>query len=146
MPSPRQQLISDAVNDRLLTLAPSIDVFRGELTTSPVIVPETGRVAPYLVHYPFGRADGPDPNVGDIVTDLTYTNQITCVAGFEADCEYVVDQVDGLMNRWTPTVTGLVFGRFRPPPGYDPGPVRRDDTVKPVRFWVPLQYRVTATT
>lgn len=146
MPSPRVQLISDAVDDRLKTLAPSIDVYRGEITTSPPIVPETGRIAPYLVYYPFGPVDGPDPNVGDTITDLTYTVQVTCVAGFEADCEFVVDQVSGLMNRWTPTVAGMTFGRFRPPPGYDPGPIQRDDTVKPPRFFLPLQYRITATT
>lgn len=145
MPSPRQQLVTDAVDARLASLSPTVDVFRGEVTASPDILPN-GRVKSYVVYYPFGPSDGPDANVGDTVTDLTYTCQITCVAGFEADCEYLVDQVAGLMNRWTPTVAGLVFGRFRPPPGYDPGPVRRDDTVKPVRFWVPLQYRITATT
>lgn len=145
MASPRQQLVSDAVQARLGGLGASVDVFRGEVDTSPTVVPENGRVQSYIVLYPFGRAAGPDGDLGDQATDLTYTCQIQCVAGFETDCEYLVDQVDGLMNRWTPAVAGLVFGRFKPPVGYDPGPVRRDDTVKPVRFWVPLQYRITVT-
>jgi hypothetical protein len=143
--SPRQQLITDALVAHLGNLT-GISVFRGEVTVSPPVVDETGRIAPYVVLYAFGKAAGPEVALDDDVLDLTYTCQITCAAAFEADCEYVVDQVDASMNRWTPTVSGVVFGRFRPPSGYTPPIVHRDDTVKPVRFTVPLQYRITATT
>lgn len=146
MPSPRLQLVSDAVETRLRTLSPALTVGRGELSTSPPIMPENGRVAPYAVLYPFGPADGPNLDLGDTAADLTYTCQINVAAGFETDCEYWIDQVVGLMNRWTPAVSGLVFGRFRPPTGYEPGAVRRDDTVTPPRFWLPLQYRIPVTT
>lgn len=144
MSSPRQQLITDAVIARLGGLG--FTVYRAEVTSSVPVLSTTGRIAPYLVAYPFGKAAGPDGNLGDSTDDLTYTVQVQCVAGFAADCEYVVDQVDGRLNRWTPSVTGYACGTFRPPVGYDPGPVRRDETVTPVRFWVPLQYRTTVTT
>lgn len=142
--SPRQQLVTDAVIARLATTG--FIVYRAEVATTVPVQPATGRIAPYLVAYPFGKAGGPDPDLGDSTNDLTYTVQVTCVAGFSADTEYVVDQVNGILNRWTPTVTGMVCGTLRPPPGYDPGPVRPDYTVTPPRFWVPLQYRTTVTT
>lgn len=145
MPRPSLRLISDAVNTQLGTLSPAIDIYRGEVTDSPAIVPQSGRIAPYLVFYTFGPADVAEGDLADAPTDVTYTIQVDCVAGFEADCAWVVEQVVGKLDRWAPTVAGMVVGRLKPPTGYDPGPFRRDDAVKPSRFSLPLQYRTTAT-
>jgi hypothetical protein len=142
---PRQKLITDAVVARAGTLA-NLQIFRGEIDAPITLLANTDRIGRYLVIYPFGGTDGPDRNLADAGGDLTYGFQATVAAGFEADCEYLVDQVRGLFNRWVPAVTGVVFGAFRPPVGYQPGPVRRDDDVSPPRFWLPLQYVTTATT
>jgi hypothetical protein len=59
----------------------------------------------------------------------------------------LVGRVDAALYRWAPTIEGVVTGVFRPPVGFDPGPMRVDDTLTPHRFYLPLQYRciVTAT-
>jgi hypothetical protein len=145
VPDPRQKLITDAVVARANTLT-NLVVFRGEVDRQLPTLTNSDRVNRYAVIHPFGRTGGPDPNLGDATGDLTYGFQINCVAGFEADCEFLVDQVDALFNRWIPTVVGLVFGAFRPPPGYQPGAIRPNDNVKPPRFWLPLQYQIVATT
>lgn len=142
MTRPEPRLITGAVMTRLA----GFTVYRGEVDPHPPTLPDSGRTAPYVVVWPFGAKDGPDTNLGDTVTDLIYTGQLTCAGGFVEDCEYLAGQVDALMNRWIPALAGVVFGAFRPPPGFDPGPVQRDPDVLPPRFFVPLQYQVTATT
>jgi hypothetical protein len=142
MTRPEQRLITTAILTRLAGLT----VYRGEVPDHPPILPDSDRTAPYVVLYPFGPKDGPDGNLADTVADIDYTGQLTCVAGFVEDCEFLTSQVDALMNRWVPVVAGVVFGAFRPPPGFDPGPVQRDPDVRPPRFFVPLQYQTTATT
>lgn len=146
MTRPSVQLIADAVFARLVSLAPDVTFYRGQLNASIPILPATGRIITYGILHSFGPVDGPDADVGDQPIDLTYTCQIDVVAGYEADCQYATDLVVAKMDRWAPVVTGLVVGRFRPPPGYDPGPFRPDDVVQPSRFSIPLQYRTTATT
>lgn len=147
MPNPvRWKLITDAVIVRAQTLA-NVTVYRVEVNTEPPKIPNDpeGRVARYITIQPLLRGLGPNPDLGDTAVDLTYGFQATCVAGYAADCEYLVDQVDALLYRWIPAVAGLVFGAFRPPAGYQPGPVRQDNDVRPPRFWVPLQYQIVAT-
>ena len=56
-----------------------------------------------------------------------------------------VTRVDAAFYRWTPVIEGLSCGPFRPPLGYDPGPVRVDVTITPHRPFLPLQYRTTIT-
>lgn len=148
MTRPEPRLITDAVLDRLQTLGLVLDqnLFDAEVPDHPPTMPDSDRTVPYVVVYPFGPKDAPDPNVADTVTDLTYTVQLTCAGGFRPDCEHLVGRVDALMNRWIPLVTGVVFGAFRPPTGFDPGPVQRDPDVRPPRFFLPLQYQITATT
>jgi hypothetical protein len=147
--SPEQRPITDAVLARLVSVVGLVQgstLFDAEAPEPPPTAVDTGRTVPYVIAYPFGGTPGPDPNVGDTITDLTYTIQLTCVAGFRADLEHLVFVVDGALNRWVPVVSGLTFGAFRPPPGYSPGPIQRDQSVLPPRFWLPLQYRTPATT
>lgn len=140
----RSQLLTDAVLIRLRTLT-NVAVYRSEVVDVPPLLPGSDRVGPYIVLYPFPANPGPGGDLAGVSDDLDYTCQVTCAAGFSADCEYLVDRTHTLMYRWTPTVAGIVLGQFIPPPGYDPGPVRIDRTIAPPRFSVPLQYRLTAT-
>jgi hypothetical protein len=141
---PSIKAITDAVLARLGNLTP-VTVMSGEVSTSPPIVAQTDRIAPYVVLYAFGPTDVPEGDLGDAPADLVYTFQVDCVAAYQADAQWLVDQVVAQLDRWAPSVTGMVVGRFKPPVGYDPGPFRRDDAVNPSRFSLPLQYRTTAT-
>jgi hypothetical protein len=143
--SPQRRLITDAVVVRAKTLS-NLAVYRGEIDTALPTIPNSDRVGRYAVIYPLGGSEGPDPILDDSSVDLTYGFQINCAAGFVTDAEFLYDQVYALFNRWTPTVTGLVFGSFRPPAGYQPGPARRNDQVQPPRFWLPGQFQIVATT
>lgn len=140
----RSQLITDQVEIRLQTLT-GVAYYRSEVVDNPPPLSDSDRVGPYVVLYPFPGKPGPGGDLANASVDLDYGCQVTCVAGYSQDCEYLVDRVHGLLNNWQPTVAGIVLGTFRPPSGYDPGPVRVDRTITPPRFNVPLQYRLTAT-
>jgi hypothetical protein len=143
VPSIRSQLITDAVFARLKTVV-GLNVYRSEVDDQPPqISSDDPRVAPYVVLYPFPGNPGGD--LADASVDLDYTCQVTCAAGYSADCEHLVDVVHPLLYTWTPAVAGVVLGYFKPPLGYDPGPVRIDRTIAPPRFSVPLQFRLIAT-
>jgi hypothetical protein len=146
LPAIRGQKISDAVEARLNTLT-GVTVYRSEVaTTPPTVANSGGRVAPYVVLYPAATTPTDDLDLADTTSDCSYAMQLTCVAGYSPDCEYLVDRVQALIFRWAPTVAGVAFASFRPPVGYQSGPVRRDQDVSPPRFWVPLQFVIPATT
>jgi hypothetical protein len=140
----RAQLITDVIWTRLQTLA-GVAHYRSEVPDQPPRLPDSDRVGPYDILYPFPGNPGPGGDLAGAADDLDYTCQVTCAAGFSDDCEALVDRVTHLLFRWTPTVAGIVLGQLLPPPGYDPGPVRIDRTIAPPRFSVSLQYRLTAT-
>lgn len=155
LPAIRRKLIGDQIEALLRTLT-DVTYYRGEVPDAPPLIETdgitdpSGRVAPYVVQFtgsgtPYVNAER---DVADTHDDLTAVHQVTCVAGYEADCLHLVDQVDHLLRRWTPTAPGLAFGRLTPPPGYDPGQPRRDNTLQgsPPRYFVPLQYRLDVTT
>ena len=123
-----RKALADATVARAQALG-GLTVFKGEVVDPPLIqtggVPDpSGRIAPYVVLY-FG-AGSPD-------------------AGYEDDCLNAIDRVHAQFFRWAPTVAGLIVGRLRPPLGFDPGTVRRDDDVNPPRFYLPLLFTLTAT-
>lgn len=144
MPSIRSKLLTDLVEVELRTLS-GVAFYRAEVVDNPPSLPDSDRVGPYVVLYPFPGHPGPGGDLADASQDLDYTCQITCAAGFATDCEALVDKVHDLMFGWAPTMANVNMGVFTPPPGYDPGPVRIDRTIAPPRFSVPLQYRLTAT-
>ena len=143
-PAPiRQQLITDAVFTQLDTLT-GVAVYRSEVPASPPLADGGGgRVGPYVVLWPFGGTPTRDQDLGDQTADVDYGMQVDCVAGFEADLEFLVDRVHALLYRWSPTIMGLAFGGLRPPVGYVPGAVQKNDAVNPPRFWLPLQFRTS---
>lgn len=155
MPDPvisRRQL-TELTLARARALVPSATVYDAEVPDHPPLMQlatgasdPSGRVAPYVVVYPWaGRPTG-EADLADCYVDLVYGIQLTCAAGFRADLDHLVDTIHGGFFRWAPVITGVHVGGFRPPEGFDPGPHRRDDTVSPPRFWTPLQYQLTATT
>jgi len=140
----RGQLITDAVVQVLQAL-PSLTVYRSEVPDQPPKMPDSDRVAPYAVLYPFPGKPGPGGDLAGVSNDLDYGCQITVAAGYSQDCEAAVDRVHGAMYLLSPVVNGVVLGQFRPPIGYDPGPIRVDRTITPPRSSLPLQYRLIAT-
>jgi hypothetical protein len=143
----RRKVLGDLFEARMKLLT-GVTIYRGEIPTDPPAIPDdpSGRVAPYVVI--FGSAGSPDidPDLGDENDDLLWTAHLICSAGWEADAQQLIDRIHSHIYRWSPTTTGGVsFGRLRPPPGYDPGPVRCNETVKPPRFWSPLQYQLPLT-
>lgn len=150
---PRKKL-GDLVEARAKTLA-GVTVYRGEVPGKPPVIQtggaadSSGRVAPYVVLYTGAGTPSDELDVADAAVDLVWSWQVTCVAGYEADCGRLVDRVDELFYRWTPdrgAIDGLNFGRTKPPLGFDPGFIRRDEAVTPNRFWLPLQYLLPVTT
>lgn len=73
----------------------------------------------------------------DTPADTTITFQVTCVGGDRRQTLWVVKQV-----RTKLTGVEMAGGVITEP--FDPGPVRRDDDVTPVRLFVPLLFRIDA--
>jgi hypothetical protein len=111
----------------------------------PLLPNSEGRVKPYAILWPSAGTPGPEDDLGDTVVDLDWLIQITCAGGLIADVQALVTRVDEAFYRWTPALEGLTCGPFKPPSGYDPGPVRMDVTITPNRPFLPLQYRTTIT-
>lgn len=133
---------------------PAVEIYRGEIP-DPTKVPllpgpggaadPSGRIAPYVVL--FGGTGNPlvEPDVADTADELSWTLHGLCVAGHVEDCLHLVDRVHSRLFRAELAHADVVVGRLVPPPGYDPGPPRRIDTVQPIRYEVPLQYQLVAT-
>lgn len=124
---------------------PEVSVYRGEVPKDIPLLPESGRIAPYVVLFDgVGRPDI-EPDLAGVNVDLRWSAQMIVGAGWQADCSATVDRICDLAYRWSPVIPGIAAGRMEPPPGYDPGPLRRNDSVSPPRWWTPLQWRVDVT-
>ena len=148
----RRKVLGDLAHDRLTSLA-GVVIFRGEIPDIPPVIqtpggPDpSGRVAKHLVF--FGGAGDPviEADVADCNTELAWSFTTICVAGYEADCLDLVDDTFNLLHRWTPVLDDHVFGRVKPPPGFDPGSPRRQDRKGlPPRFELPLLWQLDVTT
>lgn len=155
MSSIRRLVLTQQVDARLRALPglPAVKVYAGEIPDpAPLLTipgsssPDpSGRVAPYVVR--FGGIGRPfvEPDVARCADELDWPVHLICVAPFEDDVLALVDRVHTHLFRWAPVVDGVAVGVLEPPLGYEPPPPRRLDRVQPVRFEVPLQYRLTAT-
>lgn len=150
----RRKVLGDLVDTQLKTIT-GLKVFRGEVNEPLPLIQKgngpdpSGRVAPYVVHYTgAGSHDvAGERDVADTHEDLLWTVHLIVAAGYDADCAHIIDRVDAALFRWTPPASaGIAFGQMRPPPGYDPGPIRINEQVRPTRFWLPLQYQLPVTT
>lgn len=155
MPDPTvsRRVVTDALITRLRQLG-DVTVYRAHVPDRPPIMsdavgaPDTlGRIAPYVVVYPSaGSPDPGDADLADCHVDLAYTCQTTLAAGSAEDLDHLVDRLVPHIFRWTPDLPDVNTSGFRPIPGFDPGPHRRDDSIDPPRWWTPLQWRLIATT
>lgn len=152
MPAPTNVIarlpLIKAVEDRLAAQLPVTSPVTKGYLSEPVDVPTLDadkHVQRYWVLHPFGGPPHPDYDLAETTVDLDWTFQVTVAAGFARDVYALATLVDAALYRWSPAVAGYVCGLLRPPPGFDPGPARTDETVKPHRFWMPLQYRTTIT-
>ncbi|WP_193613160.1 hypothetical protein [Nocardioides lijunqiniae] len=151
MSGPSRRELARKVYDRLR--GSWLTVYFGEIHgTVPTLItggkPDpSGRVRSYAVVYPGAGTPNGDVDLGDSSADLDWSVQVTVAAGFTDDVLDAADFVHDRLHRWRPTgLTGVHADGLIPPPGFDPGPVRVDRDLKPHRFWLPLQYRLTATT
>jgi hypothetical protein len=140
---PRRLLVT-AVNDRLDTI-PNLTVYLRTVDPEPPTISDTDqRVRPYVVQHPSpGMTD--DVRLGGTRNGLTWTTQLTVVAGTPDALEPVVDAITTRLDNWRPTFTGehanTIVGRLHLL--NDPGPSRRDDNESPARYWTPLIYQLT---
>jgi hypothetical protein len=154
LPVIRRQVLGDLLEARVRALpgTPVLTVFRGEAGDPPVKThadeseDASRRVASYVVVF-----DGTGPmdieaGLGRCGEQLRWTPQVTVAAGFTDDCIDAVDRVCAWLYGWSPIVPGVAAGPLEPPPGFDPGPPRPDRTVTPIRFFVPLLWRLDLTT
>jgi hypothetical protein len=148
LPAIRRKVLGDQLETRLRALPgdPHVTVYRGEVPKSPPRVPDSDRVAPYVVLFDGTGLKDLEPSLCGTHEDLRWTPSITIAAGFPLDCIQTIDRVYAWVFRWSPTVNGLAFGQLIPPPGFDPGPPRNDTTVSPVRFFVSTSWQLDATT
>lgn len=105
-----------------------------------------GRVGPYVIHYLSAGTPMPEEDVAAAHVDLRLTIMLTYVAGYSSDLEALLDRCQPWVYRWAPALPGLGVGHLSVPPGYDPGPARINEDVRPPRFWTPFQYNLDITT
>lgn len=108
----------------------------------------SGRVAAYAVLHPQAGTPNVEVDLADSSIDLDWGCQVSVSAGFTRDLLDAVDFVHDRLYRWRPAgLTGVHTDGLIPPPGFDPGnPRTSQPSVQPPRVWLPLQYRLTATT
>lgn len=165
LPTVRRKVLGDRLADRLAALpGPSpVTIYRGEVSAAgrwpwvdgsvdpPVALnaagqPDpSGRVGPYVVLFDAAGVPDIEPDLAGLNQDLRWMPQITVAAGFSPDCVQTIDRVYAWVYRWSPAIPGLSAGRLEPPPGYDPGQVRPDRTVSPIRFFLPMQWQLDIT-
>lgn len=151
----RRKVLGDQLLARLESLPgrPAIAAYRGEVPTEvPLLHTAAGgldpsrRIAPYAVLFDGTGADGLEPGLADCGEDLRWTPQVTVAAAWSDDCVDAVDRVLAWLHTWRPVLPKASCGRLQTPPGFDPGQPRKDPTVTPPRWFVPLQFRLDATT
>lgn len=125
---------SDALWAKLDAIA-NITTYDGEVPKNPPLGAD-GRVDPYAVLYAGGGLRFASALNG-LQSSLSSTFQVTCAAGDRTRAMWCVRQVrDGLIGPIT--IGGRTY--LVRSTDLDPGPIRRDDNVTPVRFYLPLEF------
>ena len=139
-----RRALAGAIAARLGTVA-NLTVYVGEVPDDPPTIPNTSRVKPYAVLFSGdGSLFDEAPLTADVTGSLVWPFQVTVAAGYHDDLLAALDAVHGVLDGWTPVLADYQFGPIGTPPGYDAGPVRRDTTVEPPRFFLPAQFLLTA--
>jgi len=126
--------VHDALWAKLDAIA-NVTAYDGEVPASPP-VGQNGRVKPYAVLYA-GGGQRFSSGLDGIQSSLSTVAQVTAAAGEQIDAMWCVRQVrDGLLGPIT--ISGRTY--LVRSTDLDPGPIRRDDNVTPVRFYLPLEF------
>lgn len=132
--------LADAVWQAIQTV-PAVNHYDGEVPGTPPTDPD-GRVHAYAVFYP--APGNPRARRMDRIPDtLDWTFQVTCVGGDRTRAMWCVDRIRGRLTGARVTIPAgptVILDEVG-----DPGPLRRDETVNPVRLYLPLLYSTTAT-
>lgn len=106
----------------------------------PPPLDDDGRVHAYAVYYPSpGWAHA--LLAGGETDSLDWSFQVTCAGGDRTRALWCADKLRTALSGKRITVNGQ--GLLIVETG-NPGPIRRDDKVSPVRFYTPLQFAVNA--
>lgn len=138
-----------AVEARLAYELPETDPATMGYLSEPVDVPKLdtdGHVQRYWVLHPFGNVPNLDQqDLAETAVNSIWGFQATVAASYPRDVYALATRIDDALFRWAPSVEGYACSRCEPPLGFDPGPARKDESVKPHRYWLPLQYRIHIT-
>lgn len=114
-----------------------VTCYDGEVPDTPPSDPTTQRVKAYAVLYDSpGRLSA--LTMLGTQDSLDSTFQVTCVAGDPTTVLWCADKVRAALVGATVTLDGDDY-QVRAA-DVDPGPVRRDDDVRPPRHWFPLLF------
>lgn len=124
-----------------LQAAATLTVYVGEVDPPPPTIPNSTRVKPYAVLFSGdGTPIDEQPLTADNTGTLIWTFTVTAAAGYHDDALAAIDTIHGQLDGWTPVLAGYQFNPVGTPPGFDAGAVRRDTTVEPARFFLPLGF------
>jgi hypothetical protein len=114
-----------------------VNAFDGEVTDPPLDT--DGRVHAYAVYYP-DPAHARSNRAGGTPNTLDWGCQVTCVGGDRTRALWCVDKVRAALTGRRVTIDGRrgVLAEVG-----NPGPIRRDTDVSPVRFYVPLEFHTS---
>jgi hypothetical protein len=118
-----------------------LDVFDGEVKA---VMDTDGGAHPYAAFYAApGNLSG--STLCETPDELLWSFQVTAAGGDPARARRAVARVRRQLTGHLLLVEGDLAGLIRETPGYDAGPVRKDETVKPARWFSPLLFQVWTT-
>lgn len=122
------------------TAAARVDVFDGVVQAT---MDSDGRAHPYVAVYPTpGQADRmPLAPRSDA---LLWSFQTTCAGGDPTRAIRAIDRVRDRLDGHRLVVDNVLVGVIREPEFYSAGPLREDVSIKPTRWWAPLQWELYA--
>ena len=130
--------MADAAEALLETIG-NVGIYRGKPPDDlPTIAPDDLRVKPHVIIYAGDGGPLEDLDLEGKDVDYDWACQLSCVAGRESDALQLITAVQVRFERWQPTITAYSTGRCRQL--NKPGPLRRDDSPMPSRYWLPLAY------
>lgn len=118
-----------------------LDVFDGEVVA---VMDSDKRAHPYAAFYAApGNLTG--STLCETPDELLWSFQVTAAGGDPARARSAIARVRRQLTGHLLLVDGNVAGMVRETPGFDAGPVRKDETVAPARWFSPLLFQLWAT-
>lgn len=130
---PSTRTTADQVHE-LLGGIPSLLAFRGSVGDVPL--GKDGTVDAYVVAY-YSGGHGFRPRLGGKPRHLGWSAQITCAGGNDVKVLWAVDQVRAALTGKR-VIDGGRSGLLHELG--DPGPIRIDRSITPVRYYLPLDF------